>query len=60
VLSTDLRLAVEVRVTNSMREVPMLDSAGRILGEVAGKIHFGRAELTALDLRRNAELAKRK
>ena len=43
-----------------MREVPMLDSAGRILGEVAGKIHFGRAELTALDLRRNAELAKRK
>ncbi|MBE3064518.1 MAG: hypothetical protein IMZ69_05815 [Spirochaetes bacterium] len=48
-LSTDLRLAVEVRVTNSMREVPVLD-----------RIHFGRAELTALYLRLNAELAKRK
>lgn len=46
-----------------MREVPVLDSAGRILGEVAGKIHFGRAEQKALYedvMRLKAELAKRK
>jgi hypothetical protein len=49
VLSTDLGLAVEVRVTNSLGEVRVLD-----------RIHFGRAELTALYLRLNAELAKGK
>jgi len=38
-----------MRVTNSLGEVPVLD-----------RIHFGGAELTALYLRRNAELAKGK
>jgi hypothetical protein len=46
-----------------MREVPVLDSAGHILDEIAGKIHFGRAEQKALYqnvLRLKAELAQRK